>query len=291
MSILLAVACLLPSLSEPPSAESPNPIFDLLLRDGVPLTSTTQVCLPEPTMPDGLQAEEQWRCLEQLPERTMPVEELVRPSSVAPFVLRIYDVPAGQPQPPGRGVDLYFLTPGSLDQLVKSDFLERLLNSGRKDARIEPLNLEQLKRNGGLTSPTHAERTGYAHVQITLMDRVLLKSTHVTTWHRTQESLIVAARIDPSFTGEAEFPNQWQGLRRNDEGKLIPVGDPTPYHAAGYYVKFTKWHAPEPMLFVEWHLIFAEPTAWFEGANLLRSKLPLVIQTKVRGMRRDLMRQ
>ena len=33
--------------------------------------------------------------------------------------------------------------------------------------------------------------------------------------------------------------------------------------------------------------VFAEPTGWFEGANLLRSKLPLVVQNNVRNMRRE----
>jgi hypothetical protein len=35
-------------------------------------------------------------------------------------------------------------------------------------------------------------------------------------------------------------------------------------------------------------MIFDEPNGWFGGANLLRSKLPLVIQDEVRNFRRRL---
>jgi hypothetical protein len=44
---------------------------------------------------------------------------------------------------------------------------------------------------------------------------------------------------------------------------------------------------PVGALFVEQHLIFVEPAGWFDGTNLLRSKFRLVIQDRVRAMRRE----
>ena len=44
-------------------------------------------------------------------------------------------------------------------------------------------------------------------------------------------------------------------------------------------------------MFCEQHVIFAEPTGWFDGANLLRSKLPAAVQNNVRTMRREWARQ
>jgi len=52
-------------------------------------------------------------------------------------------------------------------------------------------------------------------------------------------------------------------------------------------MKVTKLAEPAGALFVEQHLIFAEPVDWFDGANLLRSKLPLVVQDRVRSIRRQ----
>ena len=68
------------------------------------------------------------------------------------------------------------------------------------------------------------------------------------------------------------------------------MGPPQPYGGAGMYLKITKLHEPAGALFVEQHIVFAEPTGWFDGANLLRSKLPLVVQSNVRDMRREWMK-
>jgi len=44
---------------------------------------------------------------------------------------------------------------------------------------------------------------------------------------------------------------------------------------------------PAGALFVEQHIVFAEPTGWFGGAKLLRSKLPPVVQYAVRTTRQE----
>ena len=50
----------------------------------------------------------------------------------------------------------------------------------------------------------------------------------------------------------------------------------------------TELIEPQGALFVEYHLVFDEPKAWFGGANLLRSKLPLMVQDNIRKFRREL---
>jgi hypothetical protein len=41
------------------------------------------------------------------------------------------------------------------------------------------------------------------------------------------------------------------------------------------------------VMFAEQHIVYSEPYCWFDGANLLRSKLPPVMKTIVRNMRRE----
>jgi hypothetical protein len=53
-------------------------------------------------------------------------------------------------------------------------------------------------------------------------------------------------------------------------------------------VKITRLAEPAGSLFVEYHVAFAEPQGWFQGANLLRSKLPIAAQDSVRKFRRTL---
>jgi hypothetical protein len=55
-------------------------------------------------------------------------------------------------------------------------------------------------------------------------------------------------------------------------------------------VKVTRLVEPAGALFVEYHLVFVEPRAWFGGANLLRSKVPILAQSEVRAFRRELAR-
>jgi hypothetical protein len=92
-------------------------------------------------------------------------------------------------------------------------------------------------------------------------------------------------RVDPRFDNDRQFPNRWLPLAR-DEAGTQKLGQPHPYHAAGGYLKATRLHEPAGAVLVEYHLVFDEPAGWFSGANLLRSKLPIVCQDGVRRFRR-----
>lgn len=246
----------------------------------VKLSPKVTVPLPAPVMADGLAAAQQQEVIEKLPGRQTPVEELTRLSTVAPYVLKIRDIESGDPEAPGRGLSLFFVAQGSFEELSRSDFLDRLLNSGRKDAEIRPLP------RGDASDAAAAS----AHVAVPLMERVLLSGTVKTRWTRTAESITVFGQLDSGASVPPEQAGQWRKLRRGDDGKVGPAGPPQPYEAAAYVLKITRLQEPAGALFVEWHLLYSEPTAWFDGANLLRSKLPLVLQTKVRGFRRELVR-
>ena len=93
--------------------------------------------------------------------------------------------------------------------------------------------------------------------------------------------------VDPRFDGDERFPNTWQKLTRDEAGKLI-AGEPHPYSGCGGYAKVIQLHQPEGYVLVEGHMAFVEPRAWFNGANLLGSKIPALIQTEVRDIRKAL---
>jgi hypothetical protein len=76
-------------------------------------------------------------------------------------------------------------------------------------------------------------------------------------------------------------------MTRTETGPL-QLGSPSPYTAAGFYLKVTRLIEPAGAALIEYHMVFDEPNGWFGGANLLRSKLPLVIQEEVRNFRRRL---
>jgi hypothetical protein len=267
-----------------------NSLFRQLTQAGVPLGPGVQAKLPLPAMADGLSAAQQRRVLQELEGRQADVEELLRRSPVTPFVLHFKEVTHKTNQEPGRAIDLAFVAFGRFDQLTRSDFLDEMLNSGRKDARIQPLPAAAAQARGLKALPGETERTAWAHVSLALMDRVELRGTSRTVWSRTADSILVAAVLEPACTRDPELPNVWQVQQRGPDGMTQPVGPAQPYEALGYYLKITRLHEPADALFVEWHLVYLEPRDWFDGANLLRSKLPIVLQTKIRGFRRELMR-
>ncbi|HMP03608.1 MAG TPA: hypothetical protein PKD86_17380 [Gemmatales bacterium] len=267
-----------------------NSVLRQLLGPGVALAPGATAPLPTPRMADGLSAADQRRVIEQWEGRQADVDELLRRSPVTPFLLHFREIEAGPASAAGRAIDLGFVTYGRFDDLARSDFLEEMLNSGRKDAAIQPLTPESVAHLHLEPVASEAARTGWAHVSLTLMDRVTLRGTSRTVWSRTAESVVVAAVLEPRCTGSREFPNAWQLLERDDAGQLRPKGPAVAYEALGYYLKITRLAEPADALFVEWHLIFREPQEWFDGANLLRSKLPIVLQTKIRAFRRELMR-
>jgi hypothetical protein len=104
---------------------------------------------------------------------------------------------------------------------------------------------------------------------------------------RSAESIILAAAIDPRFADDKEFPNRWWPMTRDDAGHS-QQGPPQPYRAAGWYYKATELHEPAGAIFIEYHILYDEPRGWFDGANLLCSKLPLLVQEGVRKFRRQL---
>jgi hypothetical protein len=130
-------------------------------------------------------------------------------------------------------------------------------------------------------------RERYLAGSFALFDRVRLRGTVFTTETLNDESAMFAVMLDPRFSDDAEYPNLWQPVRRDETGKLT-VGKAHTYQGAGSYMKATQLKEPADAILVEYHMVFEEPEGWFNGANLLRSKLPILVQDSVRKFRRKL---
>jgi hypothetical protein len=273
-----------------PGHEKINPVYRELREGGVPVGAGIKAKLPPPTMPDGLDARAQLEVIKRLAGEDYSVEDLLRKSGVAPHILRLRDVKPSDPKAPARGVDVWFVAYGSLDRLSDKKFLDRLLDANRKDGKARELTRADLAKRDIKVSPREEKHESYGHVVFTFLDRVQISATGRSYWARTDDSVLVATRLDPRFVGDREFPNSWRSLTRAGGGRPRPAGPAHPYSGAGYYVKITRLARPAGALFVEAHVVFTEPVKWFDGANLLRSKLPPVVQSDVRSMRRELMK-
>lgn len=267
----------------PPTHEQQNLLFKELLDSGLDVGMNLKAKFPPPTMADGLSAADQKAVITKLIANDYDYDTFTRNSQVAPQLLKLHDVKPADPTAPARAVDVWFVAYGDFALTDDDKFLDRLLNSGRegKSKSLTPEDLAKRK----IPAPKKEQREGYGLVEFDFLDKVRIKATGRAMWSKTTDSAVVAAVLDPRFLNDPEFPNQWQPLVK--QGGAAKAGAANPWNGAALYLKVTKLAEPAGALFIEEHIIFVEPTGWFEGANLLRSKLPPVVQSNVRNMRRE----
>jgi hypothetical protein len=267
--------------AQPQSHESKNPLYQNLQQSGLDVGMNIKAKFPAPTMPDGLSAADQKAAIKKLIADDYDFETFTRNSQVAPQLLKLRDVTPSDPSAPAKGVDVWFVAYGDFNLTDDDKFLDRLLGAGRdqKSKQLTPDDLTKRK----IDPPKKEQLEIYGLIEFDFLERVRIKATGRAMWSKTPESAIVAAVLDPRFLKDPEFPNQWQSLSK--QGGTQNVGPANPWNGAGLYLKVTKLAEPAGAMFIEQHIIFVEPQGWFDGANLLRSKLPLVVQKSVRNMR------
>jgi hypothetical protein len=237
-------------------------------------------------MADGLDPRAQRQVLEAVAGEQQSVEDLLRPAVVSPFVLKRRDVKPSEPDAPAHGLDLWFVAHGSLDTLAGKDFLDQW-QAGRKDRQVHVFTPKELGTRKLREQVGEGRQERYGYAVFTLLERVeIAVALHAVTT-RGPDSVLGAAEVDPRFAEDRDFPNRWRPIERDEDGRPV-LGPAQAYGGAAGYLKITKLVEPADALFVEYHLVFTEPKGWFGGANLLRSKVPLLAQSEVRAFRREL---
>jgi hypothetical protein len=267
--------------------EPANPLFEQLRGDGVAVNGETKAPLPPPLMADGLDAAGQRAVLEKVVGKRFTVRDFVTKSGTAPHVYAIRKIAVRADNAPRvLGVDVSFVAHGSLDTVAGRDFLEGL-HKKQKDRKLHVLTAAELDKRKLKPRSDRQREERYSHGTFIVLDRVELSAALRTIVTRQADSLLAATRIDPRFAADSDFPNQWRKITIDEEGER-KLGPPHPYSGAGGYLKITRLHEPKGALFIEYHLIYVEPKDWFRGADPLTAKLPAIIQSEVRGFRREL---
>jgi hypothetical protein len=268
-----------------------NPVYDELMRRGVLVGPRETVRLPAATIPDGLTAAQQRQAIETVAEGAHTWEELTRRSPVAPFLLKLSKDESDQAV--GRRADVWFVAYGNLSTLENGEWLERQFKSTGNETDpdygsvVKVLTESDLQRHG-LQPPRRPDDPQYVFAELTLLDRVRIAFTTRGVKTQTPESVMSASTFDPHFTNDLQYPNRWRPVLRDDNTGRRYLGKSYPYTGCGSYVKATRLIDPPGAILVEYHVAFAEPEGWFNGTNLLRSKLPILAQMIVRQLRREL---
>ncbi len=270
-----------------------NPVFKELLEKGISMSGGTMVKLPPPVLADGLDAAAQKAALTKAQNGRDSVEELVGKSFYAPVEVKIRTI--GTPKEAGpavRAIDLWFVAHGDWKVLTSKDFLETAMKSKeegknrvvRESGILSEKELAARKISAEV-KPGYEERFPYATFR--LFERIELSTTRFSVLTQSKTSILAAARVDSRFAKDADYPNQWRPLLR-DERAEIKVGAAHPFDHAGGYAKITRLLDPSDGILVECHIVYEEPYAWFDGVNLVKQKVPAMVNEKVKMFRRKL---
>lgn len=289
------------------AADAPkNQLLAELLREGSQFASAEQPTkLPPPSFAAGQSADEQTAAIRRIAGKKYPYEQFVRNSPVAPFLLEIHsDGGNGTPGKHAGGavergavdrgkiqrIDLWFVAHGALATVTDRDLMGQLAGEADKsgdEARSKELTDEDLRERDLRREVDEGRSTNYFHFDLSVLDRVRISGLGQSETTRGPRSVVAAVRLDPRFFADAEYPAEWRPLKRDAAGKAV-IGDAQAYTGFAGYCQATELAVPQGALLVECHIVFDEPHGWFNGTNLLRAKLPLLLQDNVRTFRRKL---
>lgn len=273
-----------------------NPVFSALVGEGVVMSDRRAIKLPPPILPDGLDAAGQRAALQRAADANIPLDRLLQKSFYAPVVVKVRTLKAenssDDERPAVRAVDLWFVVHGDWDVLTSKEFLESL--AGGDDAGPDGVvSKSGVLTDGEMTArklsakKTDSYEERFVYSTFTLFERVEISSTRLAGLSRGDGSLLAAGRIDRSFDDDPDYPNRWRALLRDARAEIAP-GPAHPFRHAGGYAKITRLEEPVDAVFIECHLVYEEDYGWFDGANLVKQKAPLIVREKVRVLRRKL---
>jgi hypothetical protein len=292
---LLAVLTAAITAADVPVPDKPpeNPVYKELVEKGIQLSDGKVVKLSPPILADGLDADAQRAALKKIADPRNSLDDFLKPSFYSPVMVKVRTVnPTEGEKPVGRTVDAWFVVHGDWNILTSKDFLEAMAKpEGEGQSRV-------VSKSGALTDEEMAKRKlavatkdgceeRFVYATFSLFERVEISSTRHAVMTRGKDNVLAAGVIDPRFDKDAEFPNQWRPLLRDAMANVKP-GPAHPFTRAGGYAKITRLKSPANAVFIECHVAYEEDYGWFDGVNLVKQKVPAMVQEKVRTFRRKL---
>jgi hypothetical protein len=240
--------------------------------------------LSGPLLRDGMRGEEQRTVLLELLQSTRALEDFLRPGVSAPIKFKLHDWPGTTGTI--RGFDFWFVVHASLDEIDAGDFGGPNSKGGNADAAAmhfegHLLEVDELKQLG-ITPSGKMDR--FDQIECSLLDKVNARLTNRSLATRSDSSLVVATQTVLTIPAGEPPRNAWRAVDRR-AGK-ISLGPWRPYAGVIAYTKASRLDFQPGALLVEIHGGFTEPKGWFNGIKLLKSKIPVVGQDKIRDLRR-----
>ncbi len=245
------------------------------------------VSLPEPSMPDGLDVDAQASVLKQVAGK-YSLDRFTKESIVSPFTFDRETIKAADGERVGHRIDIWFVAHGQLGVIRDEALLSAMVESQDADeaGSGEQLSAAELSARG-IKPPSGQgddDAVAYHHFSVPVLKRVIVEGVVRGFSSSTAESHLAGVTLEDAFRDDPKYPNRW---RHSDE----EASEAVPYAGYAGYAKATQLIGYDNAILIECHAVVHEPHAWFNGANLLSSKMPIAVQDTVRRFRRALAKQ
>jgi hypothetical protein len=280
-TLVFCLACL---------GENPRSFLDQINEQGVPVPGQAAVRLSKPLMSPGLTADEQLAVLKKASDK-IPLELFLKNSLASPHAIQINSVENNKKRY-AQTVDICFVAHGKIETLIKHDLLSQLLgdkSTEKQDARGKTTTLDddELKKRDIKPFKSDIMEERFAKIELNILNQVQVSGVTRNIREQGPGWLKTYSILDDRFAKDADWPNQWRKIdAKAPAGKEL--GTASEYAGWCSFVQVTSLSNPEGALFVEVRSVYAEPHGWFDGYNVLRSKLPLAIKDNVTSFRRKL---
>ncbi len=240
------------------------------------------------------------------------VTRFVRDSVVAPLAVKTEAIEDAEGRRVGHFIDVAFVVHQSISEIRHSRVLDDFQSEVGDETDDQTIDREPDASADDIEKPltrtlTTAELSQYGvtrdekfeslgYLRLPIMSKVVLSGVaraRRSIWSTDDESapIILTWLLDARFGSASpqadSIANQWRPIERTEVGQRL-LGTPEPYAGMGGYVAITPLPGDPAASLVQIRFVIHEPPNWFAGRNLLRSKLPLLIQDRVRNIRREL---
>lgn len=286
-------------------------LLETMVTEGVQLTADKRFVLPPPDLVsiDGslVPPAEADKAFAGIAGRHG--NRFIKDSVVAPISVQTDSIKNEAGDRIGHFIDVAFVVHQTIQEIRKSEALQDFKRQDDppqtielrddKDAddfeknRTRALTDEELK-TFGVTADDEFETLGY--LQLPILSRVVVRGVARTcrsVWAEDDVDApviltwLIDARFGSDSPTEDSIANQWRPIERSATGEKY-LGPPRPYAGLGGYVAITPVPGTPEASLVQLRFVLHEPQDWFSGRNLLRSKLPILVQDRVRNLRREL---
>ena len=249
--------------------------------------------LAPPTIDNGMTAKQRINELSQLAGNA-GWKRFSRKSAVAPVTIKVKYLTDSQGNHIGHSLHIAFVVHASIETLRDKNLMQQIFHAEQKseepkkptesevaDQQFSEVQLAEM----GITK---AEDTSFSKAEFELLKKIKLRGVIQIQRAATQRELDYVFRLDPRFNNANETANAWTRINKNDATQTARDVQWFAYSGAAGYLVVRKLPELDGACLIESRILLHEPTDWFNGSHLLRSKLPLIIQETARSFRRKL---